>query len=82
MDTPKAFASIGITYLEQAILAIMGDERLGKAAISKRLDIANYGREYGWDYAIVRGILDKLTEENRLDYIEGRGWKRTDLAES
>ena len=81
MDTPKAFASIGITYLEQAILAVMGDERLGKAAISKRLSIPKYG-DYGWNYAIVRGILDKLTEENRLDYIEGSGWKRIDLAQS
>ena len=80
MDTPKAFASIGITYLEQAILTVIGDDRLGKAAISKRLDISNYGREYGWNYAIVRGILEKLTEENRLDYIEGKGWKPTDVA--
>lgn len=43
MDTSKAFASIGITYLEQVILAVMGDERLGKAAISKRLDISKHG---------------------------------------
>jgi len=77
MNIPKAIASIGITHLEQAVLAVMGDERLGKAAISKRLGIPKYG-EYNWDYAIVRGILDKLTEEGRLDYIEREGWKRAD----
>lgn len=31
MNIPKAIASIGITHLEQAVLAVMGDERLGNA---------------------------------------------------
>ena len=79
MDTPKAFARLGIVYLEEAILAAMGDEALIAAEISKRLGILGYTPNTE-RYKIVRGILQKLASEGRVErYHNGSRWIRTDV---
>ena len=81
MDTPKTFARLGIAYLEEAILAVMGDEALIAAEISKRLGILGYTQSPNTErYKIVRGILQKLANEGRVErYHNGSRWIRTDL---
>ena len=43
MATPEALGSIGIDYLEQAVLAAMGDETLKCSEIRERIGAFNTG---------------------------------------
>ena len=81
MDTPKAFARLGLVYLEEAILVAMGDEALIAAKISKRLGILGYAQASNTErYKIVHGILQKLASEGRVEwYHHGSRWIRTDV---
>ena len=82
MDTPKAFARLGIVYLEEAILTAMGDEALMPSQISKRLGILGYPEGATQErYKIVRGILQRLAKDGRVErHHHGHRWKRTDIA--
>ena len=81
MDTPKAFARIGIVYLEEAILTALGDEALMPSQISKRLNILGYAEGKTHErYKIVRGILQRLANDGRVErHHQGHRWKRTDI---
>ena len=81
MDTPKAFARLGIVYLEEAILAAMGNEALMPSQISKRLGILGYPESETQErYKIVRGILQRLANDGRVErHHQGHRWQRTDI---
>ena len=83
MSNPKQLGRIGIFYLEEAVLEVMGDEPLKAWEISKRLGIPAYSEQNTWNYAIVHGILRKLQAEGRVERSPfptiGQDWKRIDM---
>ena len=79
-EGPKAVAAFGITYLEAAILEVMGDQPLCPMEISQRLGITSYPSDNGKNgFAMIHGLLRKLASEGRVKrYHNGTHWKRTD----
>ena len=85
---PKQFARIGEFYLEEAVLDVLleakhENECLGAAEISKRAGIyRERGPHDSMNDAIVNGMLNKLSEQDRVKRCKqegGRGgWEMTD----
>jgi hypothetical protein len=84
---PKQFARIGEFHLEEAILAVLLEEKHKKRCIGA-LEIADQTGIYrikgvaGMNDAIVTGMLNKLARENKVQQckqINGQGgWELTD----
>ncbi len=68
---PRQLARIGMVYLEEAVLDVLLEAKgkwLEPAQISERLGISSStsDRLRGTQYPLVRGILDKLEDEERV----------------
>ena len=76
MDTPKAFGSIGIVYLEQAVLLAIGNETLKGSVISTRIGL--YDLHHG--SRATHFILKNLERKGYIEQLgKGGPWKRTDI---
>ena len=84
--TAKQMGRLGVFYIKEAILEVLQTEPEGlpPADISRAIGIRGYysGNEnYGSTihYYIVRGILNKLYSENRIERAgESQRWKLTE----
>jgi hypothetical protein len=84
--TPKQIGRLGLFHIEEAILEVLETEPEGlpPADISRAIGVRGYysgdetyGR--GLYYYIVRGALDKLYSENRVERAGGsQRWKLTE----
>ena len=84
--TPKQMGRLGVFHIEESILEVLSEEPDGlmPADISRAVGIqgyysgeTTYGR--GVYYYIVRGVLDKLYSENRIERAgQSQRWKLTE----
>ena len=84
---PEQLAQIGIFYLKEAVLDALHEARYGKewllpSEISKQIGISSSATKElrGIRYPLIRGILDKLKEEGRVEPSseDRQSWRLTD----
>lgn len=80
---PRQLARIGMVYLEEAVLDVLSEaKRRGQCLepndISKRCGIHSTPTIRGLHYAIIHGILHKLSYEDRVLCNEKSEWTLTD----